>query len=285
MNQILYKDIVGNEIRLSRVNQFDGDIPFKGIGIKYVVSGQELYFVNKKKFKVEQGQYLLGNDFTTAAVKIKQKEPVVGLCIDLSPQIIREVAALNPSANDDTLAFLLSDQCLVNRYISINSSLGKRLQNFQQTAIAGFHADRFSSDEFFYGLAEALLADQRWMQEKLNKIHGKTDITRKAVFNALLQAKYFMDEHFQENPSLDRIALEAGLSKYHFIRLFKATFSFSPYRYMMRLRLGFAKEQLSKGHSIPEIAAITGFSDTSAFIKAFKKEFLLTPGQSLKSNF
>jgi AraC family transcriptional regulator len=285
MNQILYKDTVGNEIRLSQVTHFDGDIPFKGIGIKYVLSGEELYFVNKKKFRVGQGQYLLGNDYTTAAVKIKQKEPVVGLCIDISPQVIRELAAFNPSAHNDTLEFLLSDQLLVNRYLSINSSLGNMLQNFQPTAQEGFHPDKFLADDFFYGLAEALLSDQRWVHEKLNKINGKTSVTREAVFNALLQAKNYMDEHFHENPSLDRIVAEAGLSKYHFIRLFKATFSISPYRYMMRLRLAFAREQLSKGFSIPEIAVITGFSDTSAFIKAFKKEFLFTPGQVVKSNF
>lgn len=285
MNQILYKDTIGNEIRLSQVTHFDGDIPFKGIGIKYVLSGEELYFVNKKKFRVGQGQYLLGNDYTTAAVKIKQKEPVVGLCIDISPQVIRELAACDPSAHADTLEFLLSDQLLVNRYLSINSSLGSRLQNFHSTAKAGFYPDKFFADDFFYGLAEALLFDQRWVHEKLNKIDGKKSVTREAVFNALLQAKNYMDEHFHENPSLDRIVVEAGLSKYHFIRSFKATFSISPYRYMMRLRLAFAHEQLSKGSSIPEIAVITGFSDTSAFIKAFKKEFLFTPGQVVKSNF
>lgn len=285
MNQILYKDTIGNEIRLSQVTHFDGDIPFKGIGIKYVLSGEELYFVNKKKFRVGQGQYLLGNDYTTAAVKIKQKEPVVGLCIDISPQVIRELAACDPSGHADTIEFLLSDQLLVNRYLSINSSLGSRLQNFYQTAKAGFYPDKFFADDFFYGLAEALLSDQRWVHEKLNKIDGKKSVTREAVFNALLQAKNYMDEHFHENPSLDRIVVEAGLSKYHFIRSFKAAFSISPYRYMMRLRLAFAHEQLSKGSSIPEIAVITGFSDTSAFIKAFKKEFLFTPGQVVKSNF
>jgi AraC-like DNA-binding protein len=85
--------------------------------------------------------------------------------------------------------------------------------------------------------------------------------------------------------SLEITALVTGISKYHFIRVFKAAFGISPYQYQKRKRLELAKTDLLSGEEILFTAIRYGFADTATFSKAFKQQFGVTPGAVKKSNF
>jgi AraC family transcriptional regulator len=61
-------------------------------GVKYVASGEEIYYANGKKYNVKVGEYIIGNEFTKSLVQINSSESVQGLCIDISSEIISEVA-------------------------------------------------------------------------------------------------------------------------------------------------------------------------------------------------
>ena len=58
------------------------------LGIKYVASGEEIYYANDKKYKVNAGEYIIGNEFTRSIVRIDHAQMVQGLCIDISSEII-----------------------------------------------------------------------------------------------------------------------------------------------------------------------------------------------------
>ena len=68
MNQTIFKDENNNAIRFSEFNKLEAETPFTGLGIKYVASGEETYFANDKKFSVKEGEYIIGNDFTSSIV-------------------------------------------------------------------------------------------------------------------------------------------------------------------------------------------------------------------------
>ena len=132
MNQSVFKDKTNNALRISKVSKMDMEIPFKGIGIKFVVSGEETYIANNKSYKLQRNEYILGNDFTSASVQIDQPEASNGICIDISPEIIMEVADYHDVGSQDLKEFLLSDQFLVNRYNVHNTNLGLVLDNIQK---------------------------------------------------------------------------------------------------------------------------------------------------------
>ena len=77
--------------------------------------------------------------------------------------------------------------------------------------------------------------------------------------------------NFTQKFNLDDLAQEAYLSKYHFIRTFKALFHMSPYQYVLQLRLRKAKELLSLDYSYNEVSLRIGFSDEKNLRKAIKK--------------
>ncbi len=285
MNQILYTDDACNEIRISEIKKIETEIAFKGIGIKYVASGEETYYANGKKFMVREGEYIIGNDFTKSIVQINQEKAVEGLCIDISTQIVSDVADYYDLHPANLKEFLLSDQFFVNRYNVKNTSIGYSLSEINKKIKNGSFANELQEQELFYSLAESIITDQRFIFHHLNNLDFKKNVTNEEVFRSILLAKNFIDERITDNLSLDEISLKIGISKYHFIRVFKQAFGVSPYQYQKRKRLELAKIDLLNGNDILYTAYRYGFPDASSFSKAFKQQFGQSPGSIRKSNF
>ena len=82
---------------------------------------------------------------------------------------------------------------------------------------------------------------------------------------------------------LDLLASKCALSKYHFHRIFKALVGEKPLKYVDKRRLARAGIELLKtDQRIVDIAFEFGFRSHEAFIRAFKKRYLLTPSQFRK---
>ena len=82
---------------------------------------------------------------------------------------------------------------------------------------------------------------------------------RRAVESAL-----WMDAHSHEPIDLDTAAQEAGLSSFHFLRLFAKVLGVTPHQYLVRSRLRHAARLLADdARSITDIAFDVGFGDLS----------------------
>ena len=83
---------------------------------------------------------------------------------------------------------------------------------------------------------------------------------------------HYLDEHYTENISLDRLAEQFFISKYYLSREFKKEFGTTIIRYVLAKRISNAKELLRYSNSsIEEIARTCGIEDASYFNKVFKK--------------
>lgn len=76
------------------------------------------------------------------------------------------------------------------------------------------------------------------------------------------------------------------MSTTHFSRVFKQQTGFSPYDYVLMMRLNKAKELLLKTDMyIAEIAYETGFNSEANFVYCFKNIEGISPGKFRKLNF
>jgi AraC family transcriptional regulator len=88
----------------------------------------------------------------------------------------------------------------------------------------------------------------------------------------------YIEEHLEEQISLDTLAKLVRLSRYHFCRSFKQSFGMPPHRFHTRRRIEHAKSLLAKRSvSVTDIGMTIGFSETSSFTAAFRKATGLTP--------
>jgi len=78
--------------------------------------------------------------------------------------------------------------------------------------------------------------------------------------------------------SLADIAASAGLSPYHFLRVFRAATGVTPHRVLTRMRIDAARRRLEDSDlSVTEIALLCGFSSASQFSTAFRRETGMAP--------
>jgi len=90
---------------------------------------------------------------------------------------------------------------------------------------------------------------------------------------------YYIEDHLDEELSIDTLAKVASYSKFHFSRLFKMYVGESVSSYITRLRLEKASFMAVQNASITDLAMDVGFQTHSGFNKAFKKMFNQSPSQ------
>ena len=282
INRLLYTDETGNAIWYSAVREWQGSIHFKGVAAKYVISGVEQYEVNGRGIIVHDNQYVLGNDFSRADVNIRSQREVHGICVDLSEALVREVAEAK-GVSSDFINYLCQEQLLVNRYNDRNNSLGSILKAMAP-AIHTMDSTDFGPESFF-AMAEAVVADQSAIFEMHGKLQFKRQLTKQDVIRSLIEAKEFIDMQHHRTLNIDQMASKAGISRYHFSRLFKDVFGYSPYSYYNHKRLMAACEMLKYEGNISDVSAQLGFSDLPSFSKAFTKRFGMGPTEYRKAHF
>ncbi len=97
------------------------------------------------------------------------------------------------------------------------------------------------------------------------------------LYRRIVQAKLFIDTHFQESINLDDIADEAYFSKFHFIRLFRKTYGKTPHQYLTMVRIEAAKKMLQASQPVAEVCYAVGFDSITSFTGLFKRFTKLTP--------
>lgn len=91
------------------------------------------------------------------------------------------------------------------------------------------------------------------------------------------QLMAYIRQHIAEDLSVDQLAEQCYLSKYHLMRLFRAETGQSIYHYLTQQRLMRARELIAGGMRATEAAFRCGFATYSSFTRAYGKQFGATP--------
>ena len=96
----------------------------------------------------------------------------------------------------------------------------------------------------------------------------------------LRRARDHVDRHFAEPLDLEVMAREAGLSKFHFHRLFAAAYGVTPAAYVSRRRVERAQQVLrATTLSVTEVCHAVGFTSLGSFSSRFREIVGETPRQ------
>jgi AraC family transcriptional regulator len=88
----------------------------------------------------------------------------------------------------------------------------------------------------------------------------------------------YIEKHLAERIPLDTLAQLVRLSRYYFCRAFKQSFGMPPHRYQTHRRMEYAKLLLAKhAASVTDMGIMLGFSSTSSFTAAFRRDTGATP--------
>ena len=96
----------------------------------------------------------------------------------------------------------------------------------------------------------------------------------------IAEARSKIDANPAADLSLEALAIEVGLSRAHFARMFRRVVGDSPHRYVMSRRIEHAKRLLTQSRlALNEIAQEAGFCSQSHFTQIFRLRLGVTPQQ------
>jgi AraC family transcriptional regulator len=90
----------------------------------------------------------------------------------------------------------------------------------------------------------------------------------------------YISAHLADEITLADLARVAGLSTFHFARMFTLAIGVSPHRYVSRMRLENAMAEIAAGRlPLAQIALNARFSSQASFTRAFRRATGMTPGE------
>lgn len=275
-----------NTVVFSQFQQLDCPIVSDTFSIKYVLNGVERYQLNDSVFDVQADEFLLANGSSEGGVLIDSKLTVDGICINIKPESIYEVISSYRQPDiayaDPALStFFDAHDFLEKKWTAQHTKTGQVLQQLGQRLRLHPTSSFEFTEPFFYQLIEAIIQDQTPVFRQLQAIPAVRSSTRKQLLIKVLHAKEFMDAFYHAPITVAQAAQEAGISEFHFSRLFKQAFGQSPYQYMLSVRLSRAKTLLQSGITVTASALQCGFTDVFSFSRAFKQQFGHPPSQEV----
>lgn len=118
---------------------------------------------------------------------------------------------------------------------------------------------------------------RNYVQQKLPMRESLKRMKNLERLNAVL---FYMENHFQEQISVEELAGIACLSEDRFGHLFRESVGQAPLQYLNSIRLRKAMELLKNGgHTVTAVAEAVGFRDYNHFGRLFRKEYGCTPSQ------
>lgn len=115
---------------------------------------------------------------------------------------------------------------------------------------------------------------------------GMTPIKHRSGDSLMVVRKmlFYMDSHFTEDVTLEKVATELGYNKDYLSKVFNDTIGIGFPNYLNNLRVRYAAQLLSTtDRSAEDIAFGVGFGNTHTFYDSFKSHYSCTPGQFRKN--
>ena len=93
----------------------------------------------------------------------------------------------------------------------------------------------------------------------------------------------YINQHLEDDLSLDKLSEKFFVSKYHLCRVFKEHTGFTVNKYITKKRIIRVQQLYKEGRTLNESALIAGFGDYSNFYKSFVSETGISPRKLYKN--
>ncbi|MCD2493104.1 AraC family transcriptional regulator [Lacrimispora sp. NSJ-141] len=227
--------------------------------IGFIESGRRHLICKNKDYQVRSGALLLFNPSDSHTCEAIDDAPLDYRCINIKRRTMWRVAEE-----------ITGKGCLpyFSETVVPDSGLTELLRQLHHMIMEG--RKEFDKEELFYFLTEQLIRKYAEPGEGGSSpfIHEEAE-----------RVRLYLETHYEEKISLDKLAAMADMNKYSLLRTFTRLYGITPYRYLENIRVNKAKELLEHGGEPLDAAMAAGFSDQSHFTNYFKEFIGLTPGQ------
>lgn len=236
--------------------------------VYFFLSGQVSFKVEGKSYHLEPGDLLLINPQELHQPDIEKDtlyERIV-LWIDRS-----YLTALCATSDMDLTACFNNDVPGHTNLLRPTKLRRAALEQLLDRLTREYYNDEAGSFAYAQGLLIQFMVE-------INRLAMVSSMTEKREEPDLVtQVLAYIGAHYQENITLETLAAEFYVSKYHLSHEFSHRVGTSIYRYVIFRRLLQARELLGAGQTPGEVYQNCGFGDYANFYRAFKGEYGISP--------
>ena len=240
------------------------------------LSGDVTYIIEGKSYKLKPWDILLVGRNDLHRPIISSSAPYQRMILWLNPLFLEQ-------HNKDNSNLLSCFQLASERKLSLirlnNVQINLLKQNLNELE------DAIKDKDF----GSTILKNALFLQfmVKINRLYRQMDINKE-----LEDVKYdpriedilsFINSNLDKDLSIDMLSKEFYLNKYYLMHLFKEETGYTLYSYIQKKRIIKASDLIKSGRQAGDVCSLCGFGDYSSFVRAFKKEFQLSPKQYYKS--
>lgn len=256
--------------------------------IYFFCSGDCKYLINNRIYELEPGDIILLDGLTLHKPNPSKNTAYTRSMLHFSPDWVKE---LLPSLGIPNLLdpfrklnnFLIrtgyneSGQYVdekMKRIAMMQSQLGEEKQRTGKE-------NEVLKAEVKLELIQLLVKIYKMSQEELAQVSNKKSEKELHAENIAT----WINDHFKEKISLDRLAEELNLSKYYASHVFKEVTGFTVMEYVMGCRLREVKFllEMKPKETLADISREVGFESVAHFSRFFKEKVGMTPSQYRKT--
>jgi len=237
------------------------------LSIKAAWGGCERFFLPEREVALDDDHWWVLNDGHHYASVMRNPRPMRSLAIFFRPGLAQELAAARAQRGDAAL----DDPAPAAHAATFAEHLrphGGAMTRHLHALWAAVHEGQRS--EVWLEEQAILLLDRLFESEPAPAATRRS--ARDELARRLHRAADYIDTCHREPLTLDDMARAACLSRYHFVRHFRAAFGLTPYAYLQRKRVRVARRLRAAGLDDTEaLAQASGFSSRFAMQRALRR--------------
>ena len=238
--------------------------------IYFFLDGNVQYNVESRSYQLKAGDVLLINPLELhQPIFGKEQRGYERIVLWINKSFLE---SLSPPENDLTACFDTTAPGHTN-LLRPESAMRQVLIYELEQLMLETESQEYCSEYFGVSYLVQILIQLNRQAKQQNK-EAEAKVASDSVVYMVLN---YINTHYSEDLTLDFLANQFFISKYHLSREFGRLVGTSVHRYIVQKRLIMAKQMMQEGKPSSEVYQHCGFGDYSNFYRAFKAEYQITP--------
>ena len=242
--------------------------------IDFLLSGSVTYAVESRVYRFMPGDILVVGPRELHQVFIDSHvEPYERYTLWIAPSLL---ARLSTEQTDLTLCFAAAGH---GNLIRLDPPRQDMVGRLMELLLQESDSDRYGADI----MPNALLVHLMVFVNQTAALNNGESTHTTYMTNAIVeQTIRFIDRHYGESLTLEALAGNLYISKYHLSHEFSRYMGISVYRYLQKKRLLIARQMLAQGNPPSAVYGACGFRDYTNFYRAFRSEYGVSPREFVR---
>ncbi len=237
------------------------------------------YRVHDRPVTVSSNQFLLLSRGESLEITHRENAPMELVAIMFNDDFFQQACAFHRRSHEallnDPLLHVLEEPYLPNvPHLATESvsDLAGKLRNPASLTFGDY-------DATLIALTSLLLRENDKTTKCIRRINAMKTSTREELYRRLIWLVTFMRDQVDEQLTLDDMAAEVSMNKFHLLENFKSLYGDTPLQYFRDLKLEKATHLLKDGHPVTDVCYRLGFESVGSFSNLFKKKFGVSPSR------